>query len=64
MAAKFERIWIAPVERLALLDLAERRGVTEEVALSDLIRDAVKRELLEPVTEPARIEAAGVHDER
>lgn len=46
MTVSWQRIRIPLVERLALLDLAERRGQTEEETLSQIIREAVRRECL------------------
>ena len=44
MTVGWQKIRVPLLERLALLDLAERRGQTEEEALSRIIREAVKRE--------------------
>ena len=39
----YERMRVPVLERLALLALAEQRGVSEEEALVAIIRDAVKQ---------------------
>ena len=39
-----KRVHVPVLERLALADLADRRGETEEQALARIIRDAVRRE--------------------
>jgi len=43
----FERIRIRPLERIALNDLAQRRGQSEEDMLAELIREAARRELIQ-----------------
>ena len=39
-----KRVHVPVLERLALADLADRRGETEEEALARIIREAVRRE--------------------
>jgi hypothetical protein len=41
MSGQFQRLRIPLVERLALLDLSERLGLSEEALLQRLIRDAI-----------------------
>ena len=40
-----DKIWLPPMERLALVDLAIRRGIPEKELLAELIREAVKADL-------------------
>ena len=51
MSVNLQKVRIPLLERLALLDMAERRGVSEEQALARLIRDAACRELIAPAAE-------------
>ncbi len=46
MTANLQKLHVPLLLRVVLLELAERRGQTEEQVLESLIRDAVKRELL------------------
>ena len=43
-STEWQKVRIPLLERLALLDLAERRGETEEEALQRIIREAVRAE--------------------
>ena len=43
---EWQKLRIPLLERLALLDLAERRGESEEEALQRVIREAVRAECL------------------
>lgn len=43
---EWQKLRVPLLERLALLDLAERRGESEEEALKRIIRDAVRVECL------------------
>jgi hypothetical protein len=45
MSVGWQRIRLPLLERLALAELAERRGKSEEAILCKLVRDAVKAEL-------------------
>jgi len=44
MGVTWQRLRVPLLERLALADLAQRRGQTEEEALASVIREAVMRE--------------------
>lgn len=46
MSTGLHKLHVPLLLRVALIDLAERRGQTEEQVLEDLIRDGVRRELL------------------
>ena len=65
MSVSWQKLRVPLMERLALADMAERRGVSEEELLAALIRDAVKRDLAEPAR-PTRAARAsldgGEHD--
>ncbi len=52
-------IQLPELERLALAELAERRGKSENAVLQDLIRDAVKRDLTAGPTKPDKGENRG-----
>ena len=45
MTASWQKIRLPILERLAVADLADRLGKSEEDILIQLIRDAVKREI-------------------
>lgn len=45
MTVVWQKIRLPLLERLALADLAERRGQSEEYTLAQLVREAVKAEL-------------------
>lgn len=45
---EWQKVRVPLLERLALLDLAERRGETEEQALKRVIREAVRADCLRP----------------
>jgi len=47
MTANWTRVKLPPLERVALAGLAEKRGEPDEVALVRLIREAVRRELMD-----------------
>ena len=53
MGADYQKVRVPLLERLALLDLAERRGQSEEETLQSIIREAVRAECLRP--EPCRL---------
>jgi len=40
----WQKVQIPLLERLALADLAERKGKSDEQTLAEIIRDAVRRE--------------------
>lgn len=44
MAAGWQKVQIPLMERLALADMAERQGKSDEQTLAEIIRDAVRRE--------------------
>jgi hypothetical protein len=58
----WQKVRIPLMERLALADMAERRGVSEEQMLSDVIRQAVKHDLAE--TDNQANEGRAVQDDR
>jgi hypothetical protein len=45
MSVSWQRIKLPLLERLALAELAEKRGESEEAVLCTIVRDAVKAEL-------------------
>jgi hypothetical protein len=53
MTTGLQKLCVPPMGRLALADMAQRRGRLEEEVLADIIRDAVKRELSAPDARPA-----------
>ena len=60
MSVSWQKLRVPLLERLALLDLAERRGETEEEALARLIHEAVAAECVRETTKPSeRTEAVG-----
>lgn len=46
MSTGLHKVYVPLLLRVALSELAERRGQTEDKVLEDLIRDGVRRELL------------------
>jgi len=54
---EWQKVRVPLLERLALLDLAERRGETEEQALKRVIREAVRADCLRPEATQKRPEA-------
>lgn len=47
MTANWTRIKLPPLERVALAGLAEKRGEPDDATLVRLIREAVRRELID-----------------
>jgi len=56
MNVSWQRVRVPLLERLALLELADTRGISEEEALSQVIREAVKREIVELDTQPKNLQ--------
>jgi len=52
VAISWQRLRVPLLERLALADLAERKGVSEEELLRQIIREALLRELASKPQEP------------
>lgn len=61
--ADYLSLRIPPLERLALFDLAERRGEKENVALARIIREAVMWELAHPADKRADAPRPGAREE-
>jgi hypothetical protein len=55
MSVSWQRLRLPLLERLALAELAEKRGQSEESILAQLVREAVKVELTASLT-PTTIE--------
>lgn len=53
MGVTWQRLRVPLLERLALADLAQRRGQTEEETLAAVIREAVMRECEKRIPTPA-----------
>jgi hypothetical protein len=52
MSVAWQKLRVPLMERLALADMAERSGKTEEEMLACIIRDAVKRKLANDKPKP------------
>ena len=54
MSVSWQKLRVPLMERLALADLAQRWGESEEETLARIIREAVRRECARKVREPSK----------
>jgi hypothetical protein len=53
MTVNWQKLRVPLMERLALAEMAEKRGKSEEELLAELIREAVKRDLVHGCDRPS-----------
>ncbi len=61
MTAGWQKVEIPLMERLALADMAERQGKSDEQTLAEIIREAVRRECAKTATTDSKQEGEHIY---